>query len=218
MKTVSPHIRIVTILISIALLCSCGSSKKAVTTNNTKHQERREVAGKAETKTGKEEIAETLSLPFSQKLIEEARRWIGTPYKFGGKDKAGADCSGFVMEVFRIAAGILLPRNSAEQKEFCKEITKSQMVAGDLLFFSSNVSRKKTAHVGIYVGNGIMIHASSSQGVIESSIESNYYLNHFLGCGRVPFAGEIVTPTDTIPAPDKRPDAEDVVRKAFNLF
>ncbi len=119
-------------------------------------------------------------------LINEAYDWLGTPYKWGGNDKAGVDCSGFVMMVFHNAVGIDLPRVSREQDKYCITLDRSQLEIGDLLFFSSARSGGKVAHVGMYVGNNMMIHSSSSRGVIVSDLGLNYYQKYYHSAGRVP--------------------------------
>ena len=119
-------------------------------------------------------------------LVGEARQWLGVPYKWGGNDYDGVDCSGFLVAVYRDAAGIPLPRTTALQQDHCIDIKKHELSVGDILFFSSKKSGKKVAHVGMYVGNNRMIHASSSRGVVEDNLAMNYYQQHFIGVGRVP--------------------------------
>lgn len=127
-------------------------------------------------------------------LVDEARTWLGTPYSYGGTSRSGADCSGFVMEVFKEAAGIALPRNSRAQSDFCEYLDKDELEVGDLVFFSSQKSGGQIAHVGMYIGNGTMIHASSSRGVIESSLNQNYYITHYVGAGRIPQIASVKPP------------------------
>lgn len=138
-------------------------------------------------------------------LIAEARTWIGTPYRYGGKEKTGADCSGFVMMVYKNAANIALPRTSKDQCNFCTPIEKELLVPGDLVFFSSNASGGNVAHVGMYIGEGKMIHASSTKGVTESSISMKYYVDHYLTGGRIPGMDNITQ--------DSTPDS--IVKNAF---
>lgn len=159
----------------ILALTGCGSKKKAVSFEDDIYFKAPE----------SEKVASKDMSPLVANLIKEARTWIGTPYRYGGAERHGTDCSGFVMQVFKTVTGVSLPRNSAEQYEFCTNIRKEELLPGDLVFFSSGTS-KVIGHVGLYVGEGIMIHASSSKGVIESSIETPYYIQHYLKSGRVP--------------------------------
>lgn len=135
-------------------------------------------------------------------LVDEARSWLGTPYLYGGKTKDGADCSGFVMQVYKNAAGINIPRNSRAQNEYCANLKKQDLAIGDLVFFSSKNSDGKVAHVGMFIGDGKIIHASSSRGVVESSLEQNYYVTYFYGCGRIPEIAQLV-PLPKYPEVDK---------------
>ncbi len=118
-------------------------------------------------------------------LVKEARRWIGTPYRYGQKDRKGTDCSGFTMTLFKDVAGVALPRSSAEQCSYCYPINQKKLQPGDLVFFTSSTRGGKVSHVGLYVGNGKMIHASTSRGVIESGLDEKYYASHYHSSGRV---------------------------------
>lgn len=121
----------------------------------------------------------------ADKLVKEARHWIGTPYRYGQKSRKGTDCSGFVMTVFSDVAGVDLPRSSAEQCSYCFEIPRKKLQAGDLVFFTSSTRGGKVTHVGLYIGDGKMIHASTSRGVIESGLDEKYYASHYHSSGRV---------------------------------
>lgn len=118
-------------------------------------------------------------------LVREARTWIGTPYLYGGETKDGADCSGFLMTLFKETCSLSLPRNSAAQRDYCIAIDRPMLQPGDLVFFSSSVGQGKVSHVGMYIGSGKMIHASTSRGVIESGLDEKYYQNHYHSSGRV---------------------------------
>jgi cell wall-associated NlpC family hydrolase len=116
-----------------------------------------------------------------QTAIRTAAEWIGTPYCFGGESKDCTDCSGFVMMVFQ-SVGVQLPRTAEDQYEFSTKVKRSNLLAGDLVFFKD---KKKVSHVGLYVGNNRFIHASSSQGVMSSSLDETYFDGRFCGGGRV---------------------------------
>lgn len=133
---------------------------------------------------GKVEKSEKLSKT-DDKLIKEAKSWLGTMYKYGGHSKEGTDCSGFVMQVFLKVYDIKLPRSSKAQHAYCTEIKQSKMQVGDLVFFATGKSKTTVSHVGIYIGNGEFIHASSSKGVVISKLEQNYYQRTFISAGRV---------------------------------
>lgn len=149
---------------------SCHSSKEQGTKNHTKEYS---LNMKGMTNMQK-------------KLVAEAMEWMGTPYSYGACDKGkGTDCSGMVLAVYRDAAGVMLPRNSAKQAEFSKKIHKCDVKIGDLVFFATGHDPKKISHVGIMIDNQNFIHASSSKGVVISSVDAPYYIRTFMGYGRV---------------------------------
>lgn len=118
-------------------------------------------------------------------IVDEASRWLGTPYKYGGNDRNGVDCSGLVLQVYDTALSIKLPRVSREQKEFCSSTSVAALMPGDLLFFATGREKDRVSHVGIFVGDNRMIHASASKGVIVSDFTEDYYRRTFLGAGYV---------------------------------
>lgn len=131
--------------------------------------------------------------PISKKLMMEAQSWLGTKYKYGGHSRKGTDCSGMVMEVYLATTGIKLPRNSAEQQAFCKNIKRNDLIHGDLIFFTNDRRTGRVGHVGIYVGDGKMIHASTSKGVMVSMLDEAYWSKHYAGSGRVEAFARMVT-------------------------
>lgn len=121
-----------------------------------------------------------------KRLISEARSWIGTPYAYGRAEKGrGTDCSGMIMSLFYGVYGIKLPRSSAMQHEFSRPVKFDKMQPGDLVFFTTSKNSSRVNHVGLYVGNGRMIHASSSRGVMESSLSEKYWQNNYHSSGAV---------------------------------
>lgn len=115
-------------------------------------------------------------------LIQQARRWLGTPYRYGGNERSGVDCSGLTCRVFADGLGIRLPRTSAQQRDYCRRIDRADLEPGDLVFFRNG---GKINHVGLYIGGGRMIHASSSRGVIETDLSDTYWARRYHTAGRV---------------------------------
>ena len=112
------------------------------------------------------------------RIIEFARKKLGSPYVWGATGPNSFDCSGFVGYVFKSAASLTLPRVSSAQATFKPKISSMNMKKGDLVFF--NTTGKGISHVGIYMGNRQFIHASSgSKRVTVSSLDSNYYSKTF---------------------------------------
>lgn len=118
-----------------------------------------------------------------QKIVATAKKYISTPYVWGGTTPSGFDCSGFTQFVMK-AAGITIPRTTTEQYQVGTYVAKSALQPGDLVFLQ-NTYRSGISHVGIYIGDGKMIHASSSKGVTTSSLSSSYYVQHYYGARRV---------------------------------
>ena len=116
-------------------------------------------------------------------IIDYAFDWLGVRYVYGGFSFSGTDCSGFTMSVFG-HFGIPLSHGAAYQYRNNIPVTTAQREAGDLVFFSS-YSSSGIEHVGIYIGGGQFIHASTSRGVIISSLSESYYARHYLGAARV---------------------------------
>lgn len=122
-----------------------------------------------------------------KRLLDVAEEWEGTPYRYGGTEKGrGVDCSGFVMRVYQDALGKKLPRNSARQAECCTPVKENDTRAGDLVFFATGKDKSKVSHVGMMVDSERFIHASSSKGVVVSTMKNPYYIRTFLMYGRVP--------------------------------
>lgn len=117
-------------------------------------------------------------------LVAEAARWLGVPYKYAGNDKKGVDCSGLTSQVFLKTLNVKMPRSSREQQQWCTNIRKENLQPGDLVFFATGSNRNRVSHVGLYIGNGDIIHASSSRGVIISNLTENYYLKRYHSSGR----------------------------------
>ena len=119
----------------------------------------------------------------AQTIITNAKRYLGTPYVWGGTTPTGFDCSGYTQYVLKLS-GINLPRTTTEQYKVGTYVAKSDLQPGDLVFLE-NTYRKGISHVGIYIGNNQMIHASSSKGVTISNLSSSYYTKHYYGARRV---------------------------------
>lgn len=120
-----------------------------------------------------------------QRLLKEAENWLGVKYRYGGTTRDGVDCSGLTMRVYDNALSIKLPRNSDEQRQWCEPLKREQLGEGDLVFFSPKGSKGGVNHVGIYLGNNKFVHASTSSGVVVSSLDEPYYNRRYHSSGRV---------------------------------
>ncbi|MDF2924848.1 MAG: gamma-glutamyl hydrolase [Paenibacillaceae bacterium] len=119
-------------------------------------------------------------------LILDARKYLGTPYVFGAKygQTKTFDCSSFVKTVFA-QNNIELPRVSRNQALEGKYVTRQNLQVGDLVFFTTKDSGGKIGHVGIYTGDGMMIHTYGEGGVKYSTIESGWWDDHYVTARRL---------------------------------
>ena len=102
-----------------------------------------------------------------QNLVEYALQFVGGPYKYGGNDPhTGVDCSGFTRYVLQHGAGVTVARSSTAQSKQGREVSADQMRPGDLIFYGSG---KSINHVGLYIGNGQIVHASTYETGIKTS-------------------------------------------------
>jgi probable lipoprotein NlpC len=107
-------------------------------------------------------------------LNEQLRQWYGTPYRYGGLDRGGVDCSGFVYRTFSDRFDMQLPRSTAQQTGLGTKVSRDELMPGDLVFFKTG-SGENGLHVGIYDTNDEFIHASTSKGVTRSSLNNVYW-------------------------------------------
>lgn len=154
------------------LMYSCGGSKKS-----TSYSSKRSSYKKTEVVKNKK----------IESIVDYAKTFEGTKYKYGGTTNKGMDCSGLVYTSFK-KEEIVLPRTSRAMSTQGKTIPLKNIEIGDLVFFKTNKNRNVVNHVGLVVetDNEIrFIHASTSRGVIVSSLEEKYWNNCFVGVRRI---------------------------------
>lgn len=118
----------------------------------------------------------------SAALIHGALKHIGEPYRYGGTSSAGWDCSGFASVMYHAYLSYDLPRNTESMFSRSVGVRRPQQKPGDLVFF--NPEGGDPSHVGIYMGGDRFIHASTSGGVVVSSLNEEYYRESFVGFRR----------------------------------
>lgn len=124
------------------------------------------------------------SITVIAQLNEQLSQWRGTPYRYGGMGRKGVDCSGFVFLTFRDRFDLQLPRTTVAQTDIGTRIDKDDLLPGDLVFFKTG-SGENGLHVGIYDTDDQFIHASTSQGVIRSSLNNVYWKKVFWQARRI---------------------------------
>lgn len=112
-------------------------------------------------------------------LLSTAKKYIGVPYKFGGATPKAFDCSGYLQYVFA-ENGMKIPRTADEQYKLGRRTSNvSQLVPGDLVFFTTY--EPGASHCGIYLGSGKFIHASSSRGIRIDELSNSYWQPRYYG-------------------------------------
>jgi lipoprotein Spr len=109
--------------------------------------------------------------------------FLGVRYQLGGETKAGMDCSGLVVAVYKQYAGFALPHDTKKLYKLVKNVDKGDWSYGDLVFFSNGWL--SASHVGIYIGEGRFAHSLEDFGVIVSSLDEDYYKKRYIGARRV---------------------------------
>lgn len=116
---------------------------------------------------------------FARRIVDEARGFLGTPYRLGGAEPAGMDCSGLVSLVFS-RAGVATPRTALTQQQAALRVELDELRPGDLVFF-----RLPDPHVGVYLGAGEFIHAPGTGRTVSiARLDEPYFLLGFAGGGR----------------------------------
>ena len=124
----------------------------------------------------------------ASELVVNAMGFLGVPYKRGGTEVSGFDCSGFVRAMYQETIGLILPRSAAQQAAATQKIDRADLQPGDLVFF--NTMRRAFSHVGIYVGDGKFIHSPKPGSEVRvEDMGIAYWKNRFDGARRVPNGG-----------------------------
>ena len=132
----------------------------------------------------KAEVVASVPNKIGTSVASDAYKYLGYRYVYGTAGPRTFDCSGFTSYLYK-QYGVTLPRSSNSQGAFGTYVEKSNLIPGDILCFSNRKDRKIN-HVGVYVGDGNFIHASTStRGVVLDNLSENYYINHYVTARRV---------------------------------
>ena len=124
------------------------------------------------------------AMELKSQIVQLSQKYIGVPYRLGGSTPRAFDCSGFTQYVYR-EAGVDINRTVATQLYNGVIVAKEDLQPGDLVIFSNTGSRGFASHVGIYLGNGKLIHASETKGITIVDLDSTYFATHYQCARRV---------------------------------
>jgi len=119
----------------------------------------------------------------NKKLVTTISGWLGVPYKYGGCDKKGTDCSCLVKMIYQDVYGIDLNRRSIDIMKNSIKVKRKNILEGDLVFFKT--SKNKYSHVGIYISNNKFVHSTTKKGVIISDLDEPYWSKSYFSVGRI---------------------------------
>ncbi|MGE7763729.1 LysM peptidoglycan-binding domain-containing protein [Peribacillus sp. NPDC096540] len=112
-------------------------------------------------------------------LVSEAKKLIGSPYSWAGASPSGFDCSGFIYYTFKKAGYKVSRLSSSTYYDMGKKVTSPK--SGDLIFFATGSNKSVVSHMGIYLGDGQFIHASSSKGIEINTVSNSYFKSRIIG-------------------------------------
>jgi len=165
----------------LATFTSCGTKSRVIT---TKEAQSKVIRNERKPATRPNTTAPRIA----DNIIDHAKEFEGTRYKYGGTTRDGMDCSGLVYVSF-LEEGVSLPRNSRAMSLQGERLYLNEVNSGDLLFFETDKNKKVINHVGLVVevaGDAIyFIHSSTSRGVIISSLQEPYWNESFVMARRV---------------------------------
>lgn len=172
--------KITLILLTLVILSSCGSSK-----NKRAVYKKQRTTKTVKRSTKKSSVAVPT---IAKSIINNAEKYKGTRYKYGGTTKSGMDCSGLIYTAFK-EDNITMPRSSSAMSKSGDWVDLKKVRPGDLLFFATRKNSRSINHVGLVTainGDDVeFIHSSTSRGVITSKVKEKYWYFAFVQARRV---------------------------------
>ena len=174
------------LIISIVLLVSSCRSHKEATNNTSKTSEPKKISASKSKKT-QAKYAQLLGVDNKKidniKLYTFIDDWYGTPYKYGGQNKNGIDCSNFSSTLYNQVYNKSITGSSSSIFKQCKVVSISNLDEGDLVFFK--IDNDNISHIGVYLQNNKFVHATTKKGVMIDDLNEPYYKKYFYKAGRV---------------------------------
>lgn len=169
------YYRLVPMALVITLLAGCATDAKKLNTSSADYYAPKMPGAMFPVVEMKQDLAVDTPAFIRNALMSEHQRWEGTPYRLGGTGSEGIDCSALVQNIFADRFNLDLPRTTRHQVNEGAAVTRESLKPGDLVFFRPPGSR----HVGIYVGDERFLHASTSRGVMISSLNNVYWKRYY---------------------------------------
>lgn len=172
-----------TFLVACTLLFSgCKSTKESTSVQQSASSDNKDTP-----KGIKEKYAKRLGVApadiSNTKLYTFIDNWYGVPYKYGGKNKNGIDCSNFTATLYATVYNQSITGSSASIFKQCKVVSKTDLKEGDLLFFK--IETDDISHIAVYLQNNKFVHATTKKGVMIDALDEPYYKKYFYKGGRI---------------------------------
>ena len=119
----------------------------------------------------------------NKKLIHFLEAWYGVPYKYGGTEKTGIDCSHLTCKIMQDVYNKKVAGTAVDLEKMCDHVKESKLKEGDLVFFK--IESKSISHVGVYIANNHFMHASTKKGVMISDLNEAYFKKYYYTAGRI---------------------------------
>ncbi len=174
------HFIYIAVITVITLSATSCRHNKDVQKNSTS-------ASAPKTKKVQQKYAAQLNVDESKidnlKLYAFIDEWYGVPYKYGGKNKSGIDCSNFTSTLYSNVYSKSLTGSSSSIFNQCNVISRSKLNEGDLVFFK--IDGDKVSHIGVYLQNNKFVHATTKKGVMIDDMDEPYYKKYYYKSGRI---------------------------------
>lgn len=161
------------LLVLLAVLAACHSKK--------------EIAGAKSEAASRSKYAALMGVSpddlENKRLVNFLDAWYGVPYKYGGADRSGIDCSHLASKVLQDVYNKRISGTASDLEKMSSHVKEGKLREGDLVFFK--IGSKQVSHVGIYIANHHFMHASTKKGVMISDLEEPYFKKHYYTGGRI---------------------------------